>query len=366
VVRDDAGNEPLLFKASTLTWNAYGEWGGWSLYHGPSEHRGAAKTGPARVVALHRPLLGAGYRQMEFMDLPVVRTAEQFAAARGIDVAYTTDVAVDADPGQLMRHAEIVSGGHSEYWTTAMYDGLLAAADAGTNLAFLGANNLWWHVRLDGSISAGEPAREVVYRVLSQDPEAVAAPESATVLWQSRSLRRDPAAVLGQSHAGIDVHGGLQLLSAPDWYTAGTSLRSGAVLPGVVGNEADGFNALARNPAHTQVLAAGVLRGSGKPVLVTNSYSTLPSGAAVFAAGTTDWACDPDGRCGDQNVPTASARVVRQLTLNVLGALASPRAGLTHPAAATERLTVAGLSGALSPKAHGTYGGSEAPGRATS
>jgi len=358
VVRDDNGREPILFKASTLTWNAYNEWGGWSLYHGPAGSHAQQVADRARVVSMQRPLVGSGYDQMMTMDVPVVRRIEQVAAARGIDAAYTTDTDVDAAPGQLQAHAEIVSGGHSEYWTTSMYDGLLAAAGSGVNLVFLGANNLWWHARLEGGTPAA-PAREVVYRVQAEDPLASTDPAASTVLWQSAPLSRDPAATLGQGHAGIGVRGSLRLLDPPSWYTAGTGLASDAVLTDAVGNEADGFNVAGHNPDHTQVFAAGLLTGSGGVVLVTTSYSVRPSGAAVYAAGSTDWACAPTGRCGALAVPAATARAVGQLTDNVLIALSTPRAGATHPAAVTLALTPALLRPRLFPQATGTYGGAE-------
>jgi hypothetical protein len=36
IVRDDADRAPALFVASTMTWNAYNEWGGYSLFTGPA------------------------------------------------------------------------------------------------------------------------------------------------------------------------------------------------------------------------------------------------------------------------------------------------------------------------------------------
>jgi hypothetical protein len=236
-----------------------------------------------------------------------------------------------------------------------MYDGLLTAANAGANLVFLGANNLGWHARLEGG-TPGDPAREVVYRQLSEDPMAAADPAAATVQWQSAPLRRDPAAVLGQSHAGIEVRGGLHLLDPPAWYLAGTGLSPTADLPGAVGNEADGFDPAAHNPARTQLFAAGVLTGSGAPTVVSNSYSTRASGAAVFAAGSTDWACAPTGRCPDRTVPAATARAIAELTANVLVALSTPRAGLIHPAAPTSPITAASLLTSLPAVAIGAYG----------
>jgi hypothetical protein len=355
VVRDRTGSEPILMVASTLTWNAYDDWGGWSLYRGPGRRGpGAIATvaDRARVVAVHRPLTGAGYNQLTFMDLPVVRQLERVAVNRHLDVGYTTDVAVDADPGQLSGHAELVFGGHSEYWTSRMYGGLLVAQAAGVNAVFLGANNLWWRARLEGGPPGGEPERELVYRVGAQDP----GPGEPTVKWQSATPSRDPATVLGQSHAGIGVRGGLQLLDAPGWFLAGSGLSAGGLLPGAVGNEADGYNPKARNPLRTQVFAQGVLTGGRGPVLTTVSYSTTGSGSAVFAAGTTDWACGGEGICADRVVPTATARAIAVLTANVLATLASPSAGHSHPPTGTPP-TLADALRQLPSAVTGTYGG---------
>jgi hypothetical protein len=350
-VRNDGGRAPVLFKASTLTWNAYGDWSGWSLYHGARGSGAAATAARARVVSLHRPLVEAGYEQMEYMDLPVVRQLEQL----GLDVDYTTDEDVDAAPESLLGHAEVVMGGHSEYWTRAMYDGLLRAGEAGVNLVFLGANNLWWQARLERSPLANRPDRMAVYRVAAEDPVTRSDPKAATVLWGQ--LGRDPAAVLGESHAAIGVHGGLQVLDAPAWFLAGSGLTTGSVLPGAVGNEAAGYNVRGKNPPTTQVLAAGVLRGAHGPVVVSANYSTLPSGAAVFAAGSTDWACLPSpGGCLDGTPPGATASAVGVLTRNVLLALSTPRAGLTRPSTPTTPFVAAQLLPRLAPAAIGSYG----------
>ncbi len=353
VVRGPTGSEPILMVASSLTWNAYNDWGGWSLYRGPGRP-GAPTTvaNRARVVALHRPLTGSGYGQLTFMDLPVVRQLERVAVDRRLDIGYTTDVAVDADPGQLSGHAELVFGGHSEYWTAGMYDGLVTAQAAGVNAAFLGANNLWWRARLEGVTATGEPEREAVYRVAAQDPDHA----EPTVKWQSATPSRDPATVLGQSHAGIGVQGGLQLVDPPVWFVAGSGLAAGGLLPGAVGNEADGYNPRARNPARTQVFAQGLLTGPRGPVLTTVSYSTTESGSAVFAAGTTDWACAGTGVCADRVVPAATAHAIGVLTANVLATLAAPSAGRSYPPTAAAPPTLADAR-LLPAAAIGTYGG---------
>jgi len=356
VVRDVTSHEPIVMVASTLTWNAYNDWGGWSLYRGPASRDPSSPVSTAdraREVAVHRPLTGPGYSQLTFMDLPVVGELERVAVERHLDVGYTTDVSVDADPRQLSAHAEVVFGGHSEYWTTRMYDGLLVAQAGGVNAAFLGANNLWWRARLEGATATGEPAREVVYRFASQDPNH----SEPTVQWQAATPSRDPATVLGQSHAEIGVRGGLALVDPPAWFLAGSGLSAGQLLPGAVGNEADGYNPRARNPLRTQVFAQGVLNGRHGPVLTTISYSTTLSGSAVFAAGTTDWACGGTGACADRTVPAATARAIGILTANVLATLATLSAGEAYPPTADAPPTLAGAVRSLPAAATGTYGG---------
>jgi hypothetical protein len=262
----------------------------------------------------------------------------------------------------MLGHAEIVTGGHGEYWTRRMYDGLLTAAGAGTNLVFLGANNLWWQARLERSPVAVRPDRLAVYRVYADDPATRTNPLDSTTLWGPAPLFRDPAAVLGESHAAIGVHGGLQVLDAPAWFLAGSGLTTGSVLTGAVGNEAAGYNVRGRNPATTQVFLAGVLRGARGPVTVSADYSTMPSGAAVFAAGTTDWACVPAGECFDTTPPAATAAAVGVLTRNVLLTFARPRAGLAHPSTPVIPFVAAQLLPRLAPAAIGSYGAPTAEG----
>ena len=58
-----------------------------------------------------------------------------------------------------------VSMGHDEYWTPSMRTTVETARDAGTNLAFLGANTMYWRVRLGdrpdraAQVDDGLPAR---------------------------------------------------------------------------------------------------------------------------------------------------------------------------------------------------------------
>jgi hypothetical protein len=358
IVRDDAGEAPIMFTASTLTWNAYNDWGGYSLYRGPGLTSAARFAARGRVASFRRPLEGSGYRQMVFMDLPVVRRLEELAAARGLDVAYTTDVDVDQRPSQWLRHAELVFGGHSEYWTRRAYDALAAVRGTGVNLVFLGANNLWWHARLDVGPVAVEPDREIVYKTYAGDPTPRSAAGDYSVLWSQWPEHRDAAALLGHSHAAIGVHGGYQVMGAPGWMLAGTGLREGSVLPLAVGNEADGYIPAAANPKDLTVVAAGVLRGARGPVTVSASYYVAPSGAGVFSAGTTDWACGLSGACPDQVIPPATSAALQALSRNIILAFLQPAAGRAHPSVPSVTPEPSVLLTQLSPGAIGNYGSS--------
>jgi len=348
VVRGDVGREPLLFMASTLTWGAYNSWGGLSLYHGPGISRNTRYDNRARIVSLRRPIDPAGWQQVSAMDLATVTWLE----TQGVDVDYTTDVALDQRPSTVLQHAALVTGGHSEYWTRRMYDTLDGAVARGVNVAFLGANNVWWQTRLEA-----DGARMVVYRDPHEDPASKQSPSLTTMVWGQGMLRRDIASLNGESHTAIQVVGGLRLMHPPAWLVAGTSLTDGSVLPMVVGNEADGFKATAHRPKELQVLGLGVLNGARGPVYASMNYVSNASGAGIFATGSTYWPCAMIGRCPGQDVPAGASAAARALTANVIKAFSQPRAGQTHPAVPWTPGPIATVRGTLPAGALGSYRG---------
>jgi hypothetical protein len=339
VVRDDSGREPLLVKESVFTWAAYNDFGGYSLYHGRVPRRDLALrlAERSRAVDLRRPLAGDGYEQMRGYDLPLVPFVERLAFRTGLDVAYTTDLDVDRQPSQLLRHAALVSGGHSEYWTGRMLDAVTAARNSGVNLAFLGANNVYWRARLtEGS---GDP-KLVAYKSLANDPIVRSHPADATIRWQSPPLNRDPSSLLGQSTSAILVGGDYVLVHPPAWLVSGTGLEDGSLLLDSVGNEADAQLVGRPFPPNDQTVAAAVLAGprSGQFRLATANYYTTQSGAGVFSAGTTDWVCDLDGSCPLFRAPPATISAVDAITANLLTVFGRARAGARYPSSATAAL----------------------------
>jgi hypothetical protein len=274
----------VLVEVPINTWEAYNGWGGKSLY--PESSRGA----PANRVSFDRPW-GPGTQQQFFAwGIQLVR----FLESRGYDVSYTTDVDVDRDPAQLQHHRLVIVDGHGEYWTSTMRDAFGAARDAGTNLAFVGANIAYWQVRYE------RDRRTIVGYKSSADPTTD--PRLQTVMFRALSTPRFECQLLGVQHQGAYSHAGdpsvaytVTPAAANDPWFAGTGLAPGDVLPDLVGPEWDqvigGDRTPTCNPRSLTVLFhADSPRGSADAVRYT-----APSGARVFSAGSLQFAWGLDG-----------------------------------------------------------------------
>ena len=139
---------PLVFPVTT--WQAYNDWGGYSLY------KGAGVDRRSWAVSFDRPYPAPGAAEMLFGAMPVAVAAER----TGVPLAFFTNVDLDRRPDALTGATAYVSTGHDEYWTAGMRARSARPATAGTNLAFLGANTMYWRVRLRtraGSSSATGP-----------------------------------------------------------------------------------------------------------------------------------------------------------------------------------------------------------------
>lgn len=326
VVNDPVDRTPLLVVASTMTWTAYNGFGGASLYRGKRD----SSANRAYAASMDRPLIGNGYTQFWVDDLPMASLIEQ----TGLDVSYTTDVMLDRRPQVALMHRCLVFGSHSEYWTRRMFDGVEAARDAGVNVAFLGGNDIYWQARLDGDVA--DPRTVLVYRQAKLDPARRTDPDLLTTRWTDRG--RDSAELTGATFSTLGFAGaGYLMLQTPAWLVRGTTLRRGSVLAGVGRNEADAVDAAVRaTPGDIEVLAVALVDihgrvGDGPWSLVTASYYTAPSGAAVFDAGTTRWVCATDNNCPEGPTDSAVMTNIRTMTQNVLRAFAHAGWGRTHP-----------------------------------
>jgi hypothetical protein len=354
VVRDDSdgngkpgsGSSPLLFQASVLTYQAYNTYGRYSLYGGPHD-LSAARSDRARVASFDRPYAGSGYSAPFMYDIPLISMIERL----DIDTDYTTDIDVDQRPSQVAAHKALIVGGHSEYWTRRMYDAAIYARDHGTNIAFFGANEIYWHARLEPSPS-GPDRRMAVYRSAQEDPLAAKDPSQATVQWSSAPLDLPEARLVGAAYGELGATGGaFRVLQPASWVFAGARVVQDQTLPGSLGGEYDTVRPGSPfTPPDISVLAAAPIVFGGEPTMATVSYYSVPSGAGVFAAGMTYWPCEADAECAGKAVPPKTASVLSTVTANVLEAFAAGPAGRAHPSAQELPPTPDGLiSGAAAP-----------------
>jgi hypothetical protein len=319
IVRNDASHAALAIQQQVTTWEAYNRWGGASLYHGVD----GSFAERSRVVTFDRPYSGRGASAL-LNSLPFVLLAER----RGLDVTYATDIDLHQRPELLLHHRALISLDHDEYWSTAMRDGATDARAAGVNLAFLGANAIYRHIRLEPS-SVGRDRHVVSYKVASEDPLFGVDDSEVTVNWREPPLRDPESELLGAMYDCFPVHADMVVPNGDVWVFAGTGLNDHDHLPGAVDMEYDRIFPDAPTPGSIQVLAHSPLSCKGDPRAADMTYYTARSGAGVIDIGSQGWV--KLIRClRPLRTSTCDPRAVR-ITLNVLRAFAAGPVGDDHP-----------------------------------
>jgi len=197
VVRDDSRTADLLYQLGVNTLQAYNNWPndnktGKSFYNynsfGAMTITGATRAAKISFDRPYRDDGSGGLFYWQLWDLYLIQWLEK----NGYDVAYSTDLDTHLNGSRLLGFKGFMSTGHNEYWSKPMYDNVQAARDGGVNLAFFGANAVYWQVRYEPS-AAGVPNRILVcYKDSSIDP--VQGP-TTTVRW--RDLNRPEQALMG-------------------------------------------------------------------------------------------------------------------------------------------------------------------------
>jgi len=313
-VRDDASRAAIVAQNSVNTWQAYNLWGGYDLYEGPSGAGGRSK-----VVSFDRPYrIGDGAGDFLGNEFPFVSLVEGL----GLDVTYWTDVDLHEHPELLLHHRALISLGHDEYWSRSMRAGVEAARDQGVNLAFLGANAIFRHIRLEPS-PLGADRHEVNYRIARNDPLYGRDNGDVTVSWRDAPTRRPENNVLGELYDCNPVKADLVVTDAGAWVFAGTGLRAGDRIGGIVGSEYDHFDPRLPGPANVEILAHSPVTCRNRPSYSDLTYYSAPSGAGVIDTGTGLWVpflSDPNGQ-----------PALIRITDNILVAFAAGPAGRQHP-----------------------------------
>ncbi len=319
----------ILLQLATNTYNAYNNWGGYSVYsyHGHSNLQG-------HRISFDRPMAGLFSRWESFF----VEWAEQ----NGYTLDYAANSDLEFHPEILQGYRLVLSVGHDEYWSGGMRNNLEAFIADGGNAAFFSGNSVCWQVRNENEGRAltcwkqwynTDPIYKTGdYRTLS-------------TLWSHYLVDRPENELTGVGflHGGYHLsHGqfmdgsGEYTVHRPDhWIFEGTDLKQGDAFGGkhtIVGYECDGCELKIVDglpvPTHRDGTPDSFLILSTAPVrwhpddcewyerwdrghTGAATMGIYTRGGTVFTAATTDWAHGLQG--GDP--------VVERITQNVLDRL---------------------------------------------
>lgn len=321
IVRDDRPAD-VVFQCSDNTWQAYNRWpDNYSLYD-DGKDRWALKAGIR--VGYDRPYgkycqifdqpLSQGSGEFLLWEFPLAYWLEQ----HGYDVTYCSNTDVHADPKCVSRAKAFLSVGHDEYWSLEQFRHVQAAVQAGTSVAFLSGNTCCF-VSPFSANAQGVPNRVITragrYGGLSpteqerMGPFPTKGPNEATLIG-------------ARTVTPFNGAGDWIVADPSSWIFAGTGLKRGDGIPGLVGWEFHGDPAAIEG---LQVVAEGeTINGGGETAHWTATLYPGPKGNWVFNASTIFWAqglSSPPGHMlpyAHYGRPHGPDTRVQQITKNLL------------------------------------------------
>lgn len=291
IVRDGRRAD-VLYQASDNTWAAYNRWPDlYSLYDDPRDtftFDVAASFDRPYTKNPHtfdHPLtLGAGH--FFLWEFPLVFWLEQ----HGYDVTYVSNSDM-IDQAQYDRTKVFISSGHDEYWDRRQYDSAMASIQQGVTHLYLCGNAVNGVTPFSDS-SDGRPNRIInrMGRYQNADRARAVQAKSTIVADKTKQLMPGPPTnkLLGVHTTYPPNGGGDWICTKPDhWIFAGTGMKQGDRIPGLVGHEWHG------DPADIpglEVVAHGhALHKFRESVPWASTIYPGPKGNFVYSASTVWW-----------------------------------------------------------------------------
>jgi len=324
VVTDDRPAD-VLFQVSENTWQAYNQWPStYSVYTDPKGNQG-----PWADVSFDRPYgreaqftsvvddpltIGAGeYLPLEF---PLAYWLEQ----HGYDVTYCCNSDM-LTPDRGLKCKTFFSVGHDEYWDIRQFRSVSKMRDEGVSLMFLSGNSVCWVTPLRAGFD-GRPNR-IMYRGGPYGGDRPIAMERAKTHGPFPEHGPDEGFLIGARNVEPVNGGGDWICTKPDhWIFAGTGMKSGDRIPGLIGWEYHG------DPAEIpslEVVGTGTAWVGGEtPQKWTATVYDGPKGNIVFNASSIFWSqglSDPPGHVlpwSHWSRPHGPDERVQKITANVL------------------------------------------------
>jgi hypothetical protein len=321
IVRDDRRAD-FLFQCSDNTWQAYNRWPSQFALYDDGEHQWY--WGGDVQVSFRRPYgkycqifdapLSTGSGEWLLWEFPLAYWMESL----GYDVTYISNFDTHRDPEGLHRARGFLSVGHDEYWTIEMYENVRSAIAAGVSAAFLSGNAVCGRIEFDETMQAFE--RVGVFG----PPGGTREFEEMRTLAHGRPYANE---LIGAQSTGPVTGGADWTCQMPDhWLFAGTGMRKGDSIPGLVGWEYHGDPA---SITGLDIVASGpTQKAPGEPNggTFTSTVYPGPRGNLVFNAATIWWAdglSAPPGYVRPQVyiAPQGPDARVAQITRNLLDAM---------------------------------------------
>jgi N,N-dimethylformamidase len=318
---------------------------GASVYDRHSDGSGICYSSRLRPVVTMRPDVvtwSTGHPRHFSGDLLLIEWLEH--------MGYAYDVATDEDlhmegTGLLRDYAAVLTGGHPEYWTAPMMDGLERYLASGGKLLYLGGNGFYWVT----GINPDQPHTIEVRRGLNGTRAWTSHPGEVHLsttgelggLWRNRG--RFPNQLVGvgfaaQGWGGAPGYSRLEDSFQPevDFIFEGVERGEiigdfGLIMGGAAGDEVDRYDESLGSPPETLRLAttegkhsdyyqlviedcAYMLSGRGgtqEPrVRADLTYLADPQGGSVFSAGSINWIGSLMWNDGDNNVSRITSNVI--------------------------------------------------------
>jgi len=303
IVRDDRACD-FLFQCADSTWSAYNRWpdqyalyddGHKEWYIGPKTRVSWDRPYAKYCQVIDNPLF-TGSGSFMLWEFPLAYWMER----EGYDVSYQSTDDTHAEGAGLLRAKGFLSVGHDEYWSREMYNHVKAAVNAGVSVGFLSSDTCW------GLIPFLPSGSGTLHRVITRlgqfgplDPDAVKAyPE----LSRFEHFGPTESELIGARNVYPYCGGTDWICSAEKhWLFAGTGMKDGDGIPGLVGFEWMG--APADIPC-LEVVARGRVAYAGVERVYTATIYPGPKDNVVFNAATIWWA---DGLSAPPGYKTPSA-----------------------------------------------------------
>jgi hypothetical protein len=321
IVRDDSRASNILFQSAVATSQAYNNYGGKSLYTYNSSQGVAAIK-----VSFNRPYFdGQGTGNFMSFEWDLMAYLEQ----QGYDVTYATDVDTHTSPAQVLQHKVFLAVGHNEYWSWEMRQNVTAALNAGVDLGFFGANDVYWQIRYETSPATGQANRVIVcYKTLADAEDPMAANPSTyyliTDLWRAFKISYPglpEAQLIGEMYNGQEpMNAPVVVSNASSWVFNGTGLANGSQLRGLQGFEADQIYPSGISPTNVIQLAHSPYTINSNTYYGDMSLYQASSGAWVFATGSMYFQYGLSALSPWSPSPSVVSPAAQQITQNVLNA----------------------------------------------